>query len=237
MLRKCGQLVRAIAATAVVALVAGLVVMLLVDLAVSGYGVLKAIQADGIGKAVGQIESQTIISLAQGVATIVAIAIGGAFAYYRLGLFRQTEPHLTVTQEVSHRYINPQHIQVAVTTTLLNASNVKVEVRSSLCTLSQVAPLEPTLVESIYAAGFGGDGDSRNYELAWPVLDFIPRAASPGQIIIEPGGSYQMVYEFVVLSSVRSVAAVTFVYNEKYEETNPDRSHGWTAYTVYDIVD
>ena len=214
-----------------------LVAALVSDLTALGYNVVAAWRGGGFTKAVTVFQSGVAIDVVQSLVTIAAIAIGGLFAYYNRGLFRRTEPHLTITQDVSHRRINDQHVQIAVIATLRNGSNVKVEVRSSLCTLSQVAPLEPALVAALYDAGFGNVRESRTYRLGWPVLAVIPRDRSGDRLIIEPGASHQLVYEFIIASGVQSVAAVTVVSNERYDAARPERADGWTAYTVYDIMD
>ena len=226
LLRKLTQWVKAIVVAAAVGLIAGLVAMLLVDLAVSGYGVWKAVQADGIGEAVGQIESQTIIGLVQGVATIVAIAIGGAFAYYRLGLFRQTEPHLTISQEVSHRRTSDEYLQVGISVTLRNTSNVKVEIHRAFCRLSQIAPLAPSYVTATMS----------EQHLAWPILSEILDDSESAYTIVEPGESSHVVYQFVVSPLATSLLIHTFVYNEQYSGADSGRSQGWQAYTFYDVV-
>ena len=69
-----------------------------------------------------------------------AVVIGGFFALYKLQIFRDFEPHLTVSQEVSHRIIGEKFIHVETTATLHNSSRVKIEIREGLFRLQQIAP-------------------------------------------------------------------------------------------------
>ena len=69
-----------------------------------------------------------------------AIVIGGFFALYKLQIFRDFEPYLTVSQEVSHRFVGDNYIHVETTATLHNSSKVKIEIRKGLFRLQQIAP-------------------------------------------------------------------------------------------------
>lgn len=51
-----------------------------------------------------------------------AVVIGGVFALYKLQIFRDFEPHLTVSQEVSHRFVGDEHAHIETTVTLHNGS-------------------------------------------------------------------------------------------------------------------
>ena len=54
----------------------------------------------GVGSA-GKLKD--IAAIIQSSVTVVAIVAGGIFAYYKLQLFRDLEPHLTITHEVSRK--------------------------------------------------------------------------------------------------------------------------------------
>ena len=71
-----------------IAIVLQIASLVLLDLTLTGAGKLKDIAA-----------------IIQSSVTAVAIAAGGLFAYYKLQFFRDLEPHLTITHEVSHRLI------------------------------------------------------------------------------------------------------------------------------------
>ena len=81
------------------------------------------------------------IDIVQPLVTAVVIIAGAVFAYRKLQLFRDFEPHLTVTQTATHRAIGTQYLHIAVTATLHNSSKVRVEIRESFL---QAAP-DPTI--------------------------------------------------------------------------------------------
>ena len=80
-------------------LLALVIVLAVVSLPVAGIFVLDAI-LDSPRKI------DLVSGVLQGYVTVVAIAAGGAFAIYRLRIFRTLEPHITVTQTVSHRVVS-----------------------------------------------------------------------------------------------------------------------------------
>ena len=202
-----------------------LVAALVSDLAALGYNVAEAWRGSGFTKAVAAFQSGVAIDVVQSLVTIAAIAIGGLFAYYNRGLFRRTEPHLTIAQEVSHRHTNDEYLQVGVIITLRNTSNVKVEIHDAFCRLSQIAPLESTYVmERIFEP----------YP-AWPILREIRDDSESAYRIVEPGESSQIAYQFVVLPSATSLLVHTFIYNERYSGPDAGRSQGWQAFTFYDV--
>ena len=213
----------AVAVSAAVAIV--LVAALASDLAALCYNVAEAWRSDGFTKAVAMFKSGVAIDAVQSLVTIAAIAVGGLFAYYNRGLFRRTEPHLTIFQEVSHRRINDEYLQVGITVILRNTSNVKVEIHDAFCRLSQIAPLASDYVTATML----------DPEPTWPILQEIRNEARSPFTIVEPGESSQVAYQFVVLPAAASVLVHTFVYNGRYSEADAGRSQGWQAYTFYDI--
>ncbi len=87
----------------------------------------------------------------QGVVTTLAIVLGGAFAAYKWQVFRESEPHLTISHEVSQRRIGESYVNIAVTAMLHNSSRVHLELSEGFFRLQQVAPVSDEDVESVYA--------------------------------------------------------------------------------------
>ena len=84
--------------------------------------------------------------------TTLAIVAGGFFAAYKWQIFRDFEPHLTITHEVSHRSIGDSYVHIDVTATLHNSSRVKIEFRRGFVRLQRIVSDEE--VESLYAQVF-----------------------------------------------------------------------------------
>ncbi len=172
--------------------------------------------------------AKDLSGIAQSLITAFAIVAGGIFAYYKLQLFRDFEPHLTISHAVSHRFLGDYYVHIAVTANLYNSSRVKMELSEGFFSLQQLAPLSAEEVERLYAQVFV----DREYEyFQWPLLDETPRDWDNDKLIIEPGGAHQETCEFLVSEDVESVLIYTYFYGS----ADPQASHGWDATTIYDI--
>ena len=170
-----------------------------------------------------------LAGILQAVVTVVAIAGGGIFAYYKLQIFRVFAPHLTISQEVSHRYIGDRYVHISVTATLHNSSKVKIELRKGFFLLQQISPMPDEEVDSLHAEVF----KEEKYEhIQWPTIEETDREFGPGDLIVEPGESHPEPFEFILPRHYESVMIYTYFYN-------PISSHpeGWAASKVYDITD
>ena len=192
------------------------VVIVLLSLTLSGAGKLKDIAA-----------------IVQSSVTAVAIVVGGIFAYYKLQLFRDLEPHLTITHEISHRFIGDSYVHIAVTANLYNSSRVSVEIRRFTFRLQEIAPVPDSEIERLYEEVFE---DRVEDYIQWPTLDGIDLSRNRGEMIVEPGGAHRETFEFIVSTGIETVMVYTYFYNSTSPQ-NSQSAEGWGATTVYDIVD
>lgn len=172
--------------------------------------------------------------IAQALATVAAVVLGGVFAYRNGLLFRTFEPHLTVTQAVTHRRIGAQYVHIAVMATLHNSSRVQVEIRQGFFRLQQVAPIDDSDVEILYTQAFGAVSERSNIQ--WPVLDEWQTPSPENILLIEPGQSHQEHVEFIVSRHVASVLIYSCFYNSTFSESSQP-AVAWAASTVYDIAE
>ena len=168
------------------------------------------------------------VVIVQSVITSAAILIGGAFALFKLQLFRDFQPHMTISNAVSHRRIGESYVHIDVTATLHNSSKVKMELREGFFRLQQIAPILDEDIETLYAQVFE---DQEHSYLQWRTLDDARRDWDKGMLIVEPGESHQETYEFIVKRDVESVIIHTYFYNPY--SSSPE---GWAATTVHDII-
>ena len=176
-----------------------------------------------------------VIGIVQAFVWAFAILAGGVFAYRKLELFRDFEPHLTVTHAVSHRPVGQHYLHIAVTVTLHNSSKVKIDVKQGYIQLSQISPIDDETVKQKYAEVFGNPnaGDVRNFR--WIELDTMPRASDDDALVIEPGESHTELGEFIVSDEVKTVLVYSYFYNSRHSG-GARSAPGWTASTVYDIM-
>ena len=171
--------------------------------------------------------------LFQAVGAVTVIFVGGVFAYWRLQIFRTFQPHLTISHEVSHRFIGDNYVHIAVTANLRNSSRVKIELHKAIFSMQLVSPLSEEEIEALYQETFV---DKREKDLQWRTLHETQRTWIENELVIEPSGSHSETYEFVILSDVRSVAIYTYFYNPESSQRTQS-ADGWSATTVYDIID
>ena len=173
----------------------------------------------------------SIVVVVQGIATVAAIALGGVFAYRRLNVFRTFYPHLTISHEVSHRFIGDSYVHISVTAILRNNSNVKVDVQDAFFRLEQVAPVSDADAASYHTEVFV----ERKYDhVQWAVLDEIALDWKRNELIIEPGESHRVTRDFIVSKEIEAVLVYTYFFNPGYSERS-DSSEGWEAITAYDV--
>ncbi len=167
----------------------------------------------------------------QAVFTIIAITIGAIFAYFKLELFREFEPHLTINQNVSHRLISDEYVHIAVTAFLHNSSKVAVEIREALFRLQQISPLSDEEIQELYNETF----IVGSYEhIQWQMLDEINHNWQLNKLIIEPGESHAQTYEFIVSIDVATVLIYAYFHNPRYS-TDDQATQGWATTSVHDV--
>ena len=178
-----------------------------------------------------------VSAVLQSFITALAIAAGGYFALFKLQVFRNLQPHLTIAHEVSHRIVSDSYAHISVTAVLRNSSRVKVDIEEGYFHLLQIAPATDEEVEDLYAQLFDFDeeaGDEESDHIQWPILDTHYIIRDRGLLVVEPGGSHPETYEFIVSRDVESVLVYTYFANPAYSES-AGVAKGWHATTVYDI--
>ena len=184
----------------------------------------------------------------QALYTVAAIAIGGVFAWVKLQIFRDFDPHLTINQSVSHRRIGTKYVHLAVTAELKNSSKVSIEIRQALYRIQQISPLSDEEVEALYYEYSLGQ-DNENYIL-WPTYSEINNTWSSGSFVVEPGEIETEVYEFIVPNELERVLVYSSftddeplqydivddqaVDDEEFADDN-EFERVWEATTVHDI--
>ena len=93
-------------------------------------------------------------SIVQAVIALIALIVAGGFAFFKFHLFRPFEPHLSLSQEVSHRFTDSDYVHLAVTVMLNNNSKVRVTLTEAFVRFQQVRPITGTELESLYAQAF-----------------------------------------------------------------------------------
>ncbi len=68
-----------------------------------------------------------LVSTVQGSVTAFAILAGGFFVAYKLEVFRDFAPHLTITHAITHRAVGDSYVHISMSVTLHNSSRVTIK--------------------------------------------------------------------------------------------------------------
>ena len=167
--------------------------------------------------------------ITQASVTAIIVAVGAMFAAVKFQIFRESAPHVTVTQTVTHRRIGDSYVHLMVTATLYNSSKVKMDFRRAHFRLHQVAPATDEEVEMLYSDVFV---EQKHRSLQWLILDTVWLDQKGYTISVEPGESHQETCEFIVTTEVETVLIDTFFYDPR----QPAIPEGWGTTSIYDIL-
>ena len=170
------------------------------------------------------------------IATALVIAGGVSVAWYKLDIFREFEPHLSIEQTIESRRLGNSFRLIVATAILTNNSKVLVKPRKGYCRLAQTAPLsDPTVVEIFTNAVRNGTEENGFEQFGWPLLGEVKRTWPEGDIAIEPGECHRETYQFIVDEGTESVVALTAIYNPAYNLDPASRAETWRCYTFHDV--
>ena len=173
-----------------------------------------------------------LLENAERLSIIIAICIGGVYALFKLNIFKDLNPRLTISQEVSHRFIGDNYVHVGVMSTLHNPSKVRVDIRRALFQVQRIAPASDAKVEQLRQQVFERQEKDN---IQWPPCDELTLTWQKNQTIVDPGESLQITSEFIISSTVQSVLVFTYIYNSR--NTKGSQVEGWPVTTFYDIPD
>ena len=170
--------------------------------------------------------------LFQAVGAVTVIFVGGVFAYWRLQIFRTFQPHLTISHEISHRFVGDSYVHIAVTVNLRNSSKVKIGLREAIFSVQLIEPTLDEDIENLYADVFINRSQR---DLQWITLDEKTYQWEENETVVEPGESHQETCEFIVSKHITSVMVYTYFLNPMYS-LRSQSAEGWYATTFYDII-
>lgn len=173
------------------------------------------------------------VSITQAMVTVMAIGVGGVWAFYKLEIFREFEPHLTITQEASHRKFGGNYVYVSVDVSLANSSKVAIRIKDASFWMQEVAPLENKHVEKLYRDFL--DQPKTDKYITFPTLEKFDREWGSDEFVIEPGESSTDRYEFIIANRYDTVALGAFFADSTKKSRDP--RIGWSAVTLHNIND
>ena len=162
---------------------------------------------------------------------IITIVVGGGFALYKLGVFRDLKPHLSLEHSITHRPVGDDYVHIAIQVSLSNASKVAVSIADSVCVVQQIAPLSNAEVETLYSEIFG---ENSEIDMQWPLLNQYQKTRTVNELIIEPQGRHVEYYETIVAKGITTILVTTRYNNAKFSEGS-DTAQGWELSSAHDV--
>ena len=166
----------------------------------------------------------------QSIVTIIAFVIGGGWALWTFVLRRQRYPHIATKHTISHWKLDKGNLLLHVAVQLSNVGQVMFSPVYGVVRVQKILPLEDNMQQAL-AQGYDlVEKDER--EVSWPRI--APEREciwQPGTIEIEPGESFDVHFDFVILTDeVRTIE----VYSH-FRNSTKKGSMGWSRTAIYDV--
>lgn len=171
---------------------------------------------------------ETWSNSAANVAQVVAIVVGGWWAYDRFIRVREQWPRATLDQRAAHRRLNDEYTLLRLDLRIHNAGEVLLELRKVRAEAYQVLPLADSASEALSNKALV---PADEFEAEWPCLVDYERKWQEQEVEIEPQEGDELGFDFVIPSETRTVFLYCYVWNASKNE----RQIGWSATLLYDI--
>ena len=188
----------------------------------------------GIHFAIAKESSQGIIAAG----SLTTVLLAGLYTAWKFNLFRESKPHLTITQSLYKRRNSTGHYLVTIKTNLHNSSRVMVRIPKTWCRLQQTAPITKAEVERIYQEATKEDPSTPYPEYPWYFLAQEEMEWANGGLEIEPGQTRELTFQFIINEKVNALAITTAFLrdNEPKKKAKPAHRHGWKCYNNFDLT-
>ena len=184
-----------------------------------------------------EVSPSKIVTATWQAAIAVGLVIGGIVGAYKFDLFREGKPHLTIDLTVSSRPINDEDTHVGVVARLHNTSRVGVKVENVDWELSVIAPYSEDHLERLIQAFRYNTSDQKVtdesedantwVEFPWQILDSDSQSGI--EMMVEPGETEQVTYDFIVPDTVETVSVSMHIKNMEEEDM------GWSRRELHDL--
>lgn len=173
----------------------------------------------------------TISNIASNIATVVALLVGGAWAYFNFLRERIRWPKAEVDIVFAERRLSDEFILVNVTVRVKNYGRGLMQLTRIRVDLRRVLPIDDDTMAKIHS---GDQYRKDGVKARWPRIGKLERVSSSGQIELEPGETDEFGFDFFVSPSTEVVQAYAFVENVTKGYAN--HFLGWGVTQLHDIA-
>jgi hypothetical protein len=189
-------------------------------------------QPAGIAEALKQ-----VVDILQGIATIVAIIVGGIWTYNLFVKEREEYPHAELTHKISNVPLPTNKILLRIAVEVANSGKTQLKIKNALVRVQQILPLsacssqnECAQSELTTAASSVAQKQDR---FSWPLIaERADNLDAPNEI--EPGEKQEFDFEFALSSDVREVRVYFYFKNDTLG--NGENEYGWYGSDYYNFT-
>ena len=161
--------------------------------------------------------------------TLCAILAGALLAAWKFSLFREGEPHLTISQQTEDELLAQSYRIVTVTAFLHNTSKVVVQPTQAWCEIFQLGPMDDQAAEKIYQQSLQRQTSPNKNRYDWWLLNRESKGWIPGELKIEPNEKCPLQFEFMIGRTVTLIKIRTAIANPRFAD------HAWPCYTLHKL--
>lgn len=196
-------------------------------------------QVCGVGTAPTQTYASCVKdagALLQSIFTIVALCIGGAWAWFLLCQKRQIQPRANVAHEITAVQLGNDEMMIHATIQVSNIGDVLVCLTSGYVRVQQIVPVAIDVPREFANEDVvrkePDDVHSPTWEqIAWWPCWEVKLSWPPGDCRIEPGEIEGLHCEFVLPSTVKTIRLSSYLENVRVR----DRRVGWRATSIHEL--
>lgn len=170
-----------------------------------------------------------ILDMAESVVMILAIILGGIWAYWNFEIRRQKHPRAKISYIIKHLPISDNKVLLHVKVHIENIGEILLEMESGFTRVYRILPIsndDMLLIETDEMKRC-----EKGKEIEWPEIDEIKIKYMKGDLEIEPNESDEVRFDFILNSEEQDI----FVYSHFENIKKLERELGWEVSTIYDL--
>jgi len=165
-------------------------------------------------------------SVIRDLSTIVALVVGGIWAYLAFFRERQRYPRATTCHSIRHWVLPTGMILIRVVVQIENIGKVLLSLEHVCCRVDRIMPWPD-------ARSIKDTITSRDRDIAvmWPNLDYREKTFEKDKVQIEPGEKDELTFDM----AVKEGASLVRIYTHLQNVFKIDKHVGWSNVTLYEM--
>jgi len=174
-------------------------------------------------------ENLAVLRTLQVLLSMLAIVVGGIWAYLLFVKRRQRYPRANVTQQIGHYPLPNNKVLLRATVRICNEGEILLSLVSGFSRVQQMIPCSDDLCEVLRVRD---DSDEQcEPEAEWPLLSERKLKFEKSEREIEPGEIDELHFDFIIDSDVQVIVIYSYLKNVKKRR----REIGWNVTSIYDL--